>query len=544
MDAAVPGADAVAIHLDWRPATVGIAPALPEQNLRERAYWVDPTVVEQPAFTWVLGTDVSIGAGAGAPGRRPAPGRPDRRARLGATGRGHRHGHPPRPRDRLEPMSTPAAARRPAEAGRDGHRAHLPAGPAGHRRRRRHERLRRRGRPPAGPPRHRGRPVHPHHERLPPAVVELEPGVIVRHVAGRPLRGPGQGGPPGPAVRLRRRGDAGRGARAARLLRPGALALLALRPGRLARRRPLGRAAGAHHAHHGQGQEPPPRRRRPAPSRWAARSARPRSSRPPTGWSPTPTSEARELVDLYDADPDRVVVAEPGVDLDVFRPGSQHEARAAARRPLGCRAPPLRRPHPAAQGARRARQGRRRAGAPTPRPARAGRGRRRRRAQRHRPAQPEGLHRARRAARHRRPGALRAAGRPATLAHWYRAADVLAVPSYNESFGLVAVEAQACGTPVVAANVGGLPHRGRAAPASSSTATTPPTGPPPSPGSCSTPTAAPACPAPPPSTPPGSAGRAPPNGSLEVYADAMARPREASINDAEILTGIPQAVIP
>lgn len=61
MDAAVPGADAVAIHLDWRPATTGIAPALPERNLKERAYWVDPTVVEQPAFTWVLGTDVSIG---------------------------------------------------------------------------------------------------------------------------------------------------------------------------------------------------------------------------------------------------------------------------------------------------------------------------------------------------------------------------------------------------------------------------------------------------------------------------------------------------
>jgi len=61
MDAAVPGADAVAIHLDWRPATTGLAPSLPEQNLRQRAYWVDPTVVEQPAFTWVLGTDVSIG---------------------------------------------------------------------------------------------------------------------------------------------------------------------------------------------------------------------------------------------------------------------------------------------------------------------------------------------------------------------------------------------------------------------------------------------------------------------------------------------------
>lgn len=44
-----------------------------------------------------------------------------------------------------------------------------------------------------------------------------------------------------------------------------------------------------------------------------------------------------------------------------------------------------------------------------------------------------------------------------TLAAVYRAADVVAVPSYNESFGLVALEAQACGTPVVAAEVGGLP---------------------------------------------------------------------------------------
>ena len=39
----------------------------------------------------------------------------------------------------------------------------------------------------------------------------------------------------------------------------------------------------------------------------------------------------------------------------------------------------------------------------------------------------------------------------------YQAADIVAVPSYNESFGLVAVEAQATGTPVVAARVGGLP---------------------------------------------------------------------------------------
>ncbi len=42
------------------------------------------------------------------------------------------------------------------------------------------------------------------------------------------------------------------------------------------------------------------------------------------------------------------------------------------------------------------------------------------------------------------------------LADWYAAATLVCVPSYNESFGLVAVEAQAAGTPVVAAAVGGL----------------------------------------------------------------------------------------
>jgi len=43
------------------------------------------------------------------------------------------------------------------------------------------------------------------------------------------------------------------------------------------------------------------------------------------------------------------------------------------------------------------------------------------------------------------------------LADWFRAASVLVVPSYSESFGLVAIEAQATGTPVLAAAVGGLP---------------------------------------------------------------------------------------
>ena len=45
---------------------------------------------------------------------------------------------------------------------------------------------------------------------------------------------------------------------------------------------------------------------------------------------------------------------------------------------------------------------------------------------------------------------------PQELVSIYQAADIVAVPSYNESFGLVAVEAQAAGTPVIAARVGGL----------------------------------------------------------------------------------------
>lgn len=45
---------------------------------------------------------------------------------------------------------------------------------------------------------------------------------------------------------------------------------------------------------------------------------------------------------------------------------------------------------------------------------------------------------------------------PARLVQIYRASDLVAVPSYNESFGLVAIEAQATGTPVLAADVGGL----------------------------------------------------------------------------------------
>jgi D-inositol-3-phosphate glycosyltransferase len=44
------------------------------------------------------------------------------------------------------------------------------------------------------------------------------------------------------------------------------------------------------------------------------------------------------------------------------------------------------------------------------------------------------------------------------LFRWYCVSDVVGVPSHTESFGLVALEAQACARPVVAADVGGLRH--------------------------------------------------------------------------------------
>ncbi len=44
----------------------------------------------------------------------------------------------------------------------------------------------------------------------------------------------------------------------------------------------------------------------------------------------------------------------------------------------------------------------------------------------------------------------------ATLPYYYSAADAVVVPSHYESFGMVALEAMACGTPVVASQVGGL----------------------------------------------------------------------------------------
>ena len=134
-------------------------------------------------------------------------------------------------------------------------------------------------------------------------MVELAPGVLVRHVVAGPVRGPGQERPAQPAVRVHRGRAAGGGAARARLVRRRALALLALRPGRLAGPRPLGRAAGAHRAHPGPGQERRAGRRRRARAEGAGDRRGPGRRRGRPARSRNTEDEARELVDLYGADP-------------------------------------------------------------------------------------------------------------------------------------------------------------------------------------------------------------------------------------------------
>jgi D-inositol-3-phosphate glycosyltransferase len=167
--------------------------------------------------------------------------------------------------------------------------------------------------------------------------------------------------------------------------------------------------------------------------------------------------EARQLVSLHHADPARIDVVHPGVDLDTFTPGDQ----LAARRVLGLspddlivtfvgRIQPLKAPDvllraaaklPATIGEARKRIRVVVAGGPS------GTGL----------AEPDTLVRlAQELGISDRVTFLPPQSRE-QLVDVYRAADIVAVPSYSESFGLVAVEAQACGTPVVAAAVGGLP---------------------------------------------------------------------------------------
>ncbi len=168
-------------------------------------------------------------------------------------------------------------------------------------------------------------------------------------------------------------------------------------------------------------------------------------------------TEARQLVDLYDADPGRVRVVRPGVDLATFGPGDRVDARDAVELPVDAqvilfvgRIQPLKAPDVLVRAVAAmvdADPGLRQrlvvpiVGGPSG----------------------SGL---------QRPRALQQLARDLGVAdvvqfvppvprqelvQWYRAADVVAVPSYSESFGLVALEAQACGAVVAAADVGGLP---------------------------------------------------------------------------------------
>lgn len=166
-------------------------------------------------------------------------------------------------------------------------------------------------------------------------------------------------------------------------------------------------------------------------------------------------AEARELVDLYGADPARVHVVEPGVDLERFRPGGPL-ARARARADLGLprhrpivlfagRIQPLKAPDVlvCALGVLRA-TGRATPllvvlGGPSGRPT----------AVRELKALAATLGVSGDLVVH--PPAART-----DLVRWYHAADLVAMPSRTESFGLVAAEAQASGVPVIAAAVGGL----------------------------------------------------------------------------------------
>lgn len=163
--------------------------------------------------------------------------------------------------------------------------------------------------------------------------------------------------------------------------------------------------------------------------------------------------EAADLVDFYGARPDRVRVLSPGVETSLFTPGD----RVAARRAIGLdgrpvllfvgRLQPLKSPDLAVRVLSEIARLRRGAepdlvvlGGPSG----------------HGGTRPEELL-----------GLARSLGIEdrvrvlppvphERLPGYYRAADVVLVPSRSESFGLVALEAAACGVPVVASDVGGL----------------------------------------------------------------------------------------
>ena len=202
------------------------------------------------------------------------------------------------------------------------------------------------------------------------------------------------------------------------------------RPRRAPRRsRPTSRTGG-----------PRPRRRSCAVRRWSWPRARWRPPSSPSSTTPTPAA---------------IRIVAPGVDHAFFGPGHRPQARRALGLPRRGAAAAVRRSDPAAQGCRTSPCGRWRpstAGHPDAhlvvvggpeRPAgrgASGRGGEARRRSRPRPSGSDFVE--------PRPHEL--------LSTYYRAADVCLVPSRSESFGLVALESAACGTPVVASAVGGL----------------------------------------------------------------------------------------
>ncbi len=167
-------------------------------------------------------------------------------------------------------------------------------------------------------------------------------------------------------------------------------------------------------------------------------------------------TEADDLITLYEADPERITVALPGVDLRTFQPGSTTAARARyGLRPddivllfVG-RLQPLKAPDVLVAAAADL-------------------------VARHPGWRPRlkvvinvgpsgsGIERAEELPKLIADLGLQDVVRlmdPIArdrLPELYRAADVVVVPSYSESFGLVAVDAHACGTPVVASRGGGL----------------------------------------------------------------------------------------
>ncbi|MCW2575611.1 MAG: UDP-Glycosyltransferase/glycogen phosphorylase [Modestobacter sp.] len=289
-----------------------------------------------------------------------------------------------------------------------------------------------------------------------PPVVEMDPGVTVRHVSAGPFEGLGKNELPAQMCAF-----------TAAVLReeaqhePGHFDVvhshywLSGQVGWLARDRwgvPLVHSAHTlakvKNAALAEGDEPEPRARVIGEEQVVAEADR---------LVANTAEEARQLVDFYDADPRRTLVIPPGVDLQRFRPGDRQQARqrigvaqdAVVLLFVG-RIQPLKAPDMLLHAAARML-----ADDPTLRPklqvlvvgAPSGSGL----------TEPQRLQELAVALGVTDVVRFLPPQPPERLADHYRAADVAVVPSHNESFGLVALEAQACGTPVVAAAVGGLP---------------------------------------------------------------------------------------